>query len=154
MDGNLERACVRRETNPWYSPFSCFAFTYRASNYFLCMESSSYSCSQFPIQGDSKPNCWVRFNCVNSDCSNWSLTPCHCDGVHWTQPEAQCRVGRGAGALGARAAKSGAPCWGAGRCKISGALRFKTALSFQSIKPAYRSSQPFCTTQEKMWTVA
>ena len=38
------------------------------------------------------------------------------------------RVGRGAGALRARGAKKrGAPGWGAGRYKISGAPRFKTA---------------------------
>ena len=47
----------------------------------------------------------------------------------------QNRVGRGAGALGARgrlgrgAPKSGAPCWGAGRCQIWGVLLFKRGVS-------------------------
>ena len=53
--------------------------------------------------------------------------PHHCGSC--LEPAAS-RVGRGAGALGARGAKSGAPGWGAGRCKTLGALRFKTALLF------------------------
>ena len=47
-----------------------------------------------------------------------------------------------AGALGRSgrgAPKSGAPGWGAGRCKISGALRFKTDLAVRGFKPAISS---------------
>ena len=44
-----------------------------------------------------------------------------------------------AGALGRSgrgAPKSGAPGWGAGRCKISGALSFKTDISVGGFEPA------------------
>ena len=47
-----------------------------------------------------------------------------------------------AGALGRSgrgAPKSGAPGWGAGRCKISGALTFKTDMAFDGIEPAFSS---------------
>ena len=47
-----------------------------------------------------------------------------------------------AGALGRSgrgAPKSGAPGWGAGRCKISGALTFKTGRSYVGIEPAFSS---------------
>ena len=49
------------------------------------------------------------------------------------------RAGRGAGALGARGAKKRRPGWGAGRCKISGALRFKTDITLVSLKPTISS---------------
>ena len=48
-----------------------------------------------------------------------------------------------AGALGRSgrgAPKSGAPGWGAGRCKISGALRFKTISAVVGVKPVISSS--------------
>ena len=47
-----------------------------------------------------------------------------------------------AGALGRSgrgAPKSGAPGWGAGRCKISGALRFKTSRALVGVEPASSS---------------
>ena len=47
-----------------------------------------------------------------------------------------------AGALGRSgrgAPKSGAPGWGAGRCKISGALTFKTDRTIVGIEPALSS---------------
>ena len=50
------------------------------------------------------------------------------------------RVGRGAGAIGVLGAKSGAPGWGAVRCKISGVLKFKTATQLTDLEPAFSSS--------------
>ena len=55
-------------------------------------------------------------------------------------------VGRGAGALGARAPKSGAPGWSAGRCKISGELQSKTVTRRMGLEPAMKSSFEIGTT--------
>ena len=56
------------------------------------------------------------------------------------QGHEQARVGRGAGAIGVLGAKSGAPGWGAVRCKISGVLKFKTATQLTDLEPAFLSS--------------
>ena len=72
-----------------------------------------------------------------------------------TEPQAECQslalavlrrvtLGRPglAGALGRSgrgAPKSGAPGWGAGRCKISGALTFKTGRAIIGIEPSFSS---------------
>ena len=82
--------------------------------------------------------------------------PCCWGTLHWptllgtTLPETWSSGLAGAlGRSGCGAPKSGAPGWGAGRCKIWGALRFKTHLPEAGLEPAFLSKSRFCPTY---WT--